>query len=332
MTPEEKVGLRDAVLGVIDQYVADPERFQLDLRDLDLRIKLKGDRWGGVVDRPIAKFLLDLDKRLHSEMERVGLPLPKSDHGVVALRIEEGSMEAFLEYAKGYMQQFNKMNTRSQILLLIALLGALGIWMSPEIIEKLNAPKLATNASEERVELVKAVAALADNQREIQAPMRGLVNSMAPDDKLVLPGSAEEVTKKEVKASVLVKATRSKSYQYYIDFPFVVQELSTRKPGEWEIGLAFGETTFRAKMMVTEDEVSSILAAFQEAHAKGSEISPDLQVTAEINDKGVRAATVIGVGPKRKSAISLGEAVSKEVARAKARDSSEEEESNEEEE
>jgi hypothetical protein len=325
MTPDEKEELKTAVHGIIDRYLADPENFELDLGALELRIKLKGEKWGGVVDKPVAKFLLDLDKRLHDELQRVGVQLPKSNHGVVALRIEEGSMEAFLEYAKGIFAEFRKMKPYTQVLVLVTILGVFGVSMAPDIIEKLQEPGLRAAEQKERVELVKAVAAISENQRELQAPMRGLVKSMGKEDEIILPGSDSVLTKNEVK-STLAKATRSKTYSYYIDFPFIVQELSTKKPGEWEIGLAFGETSFRAKMMITEDEISELLRAFQEAHAAGSEISPDLQVTAEINDKGVRSAAVVGLGAPRPKAVSLGDAVAKELERAAAKNDDDEDE------
>src|SRR5687768_7325773 len=97
MDDAEKEGLKESALRIIEDYIKNPDTFELDLSSLDFRIKLQGSKWKGVVDRPVAQFLLDVDKRVQTELARVGVPLPKSNHGVVALRIEEGSMEAFLE-------------------------------------------------------------------------------------------------------------------------------------------------------------------------------------------------------------------------------------------
>lgn len=323
MTPEEKEALSKSVRDIIADYLADPDNFQLDLSSLDLRIKMKGDRWGGVVDKPVAKFILDLDKRLHEELARVGVELPATKHGVLALRIEEGSLEAFLEYAKGIFAEIRKMKPAVQIMVLVTVLGVFGLVMAPDIIEQLNEAKLEEARGKERVELVKAVAAISENARELQQPMRGLLSNAAKDDEVFLPGSDTPMAVKEVKKT-FVKATRSRYYTYQIDFPFVVQDLSFKKPGKWEIGLLFGETAFRAKLLITEEEISELLGKFQEAHKNGSVISPDLQVTAEINDKGVGPASVIGIGAPRSRSITLGEAFAKEKARAEQKTGEEE--------
>lgn len=113
-----------------------------------------------------------------------------------------------------------------------------------------------------------------------------------------------------------MKATRSEVTSYHIDFPYIVEELSTKKPGEWEIVLALGDTSFRAKMQITEKEISELLAKFHEAHKNGTDIAPDLQVTAEINDKGVRGAFVVGLGEPRERTVKLSDALAKEIERA----------------
>jgi hypothetical protein len=59
------------------------------------------------------------------------------------------------------------------------------------------------------VELVKAVAAISQNTRDLQQPVRTLVDTMAKDDQIILPGAADPMKKDEVKKA-LVKATRSK--------------------------------------------------------------------------------------------------------------------------
>lgn len=315
MTPEEKEILSSSVREIISKYLADPDNFQLDLSALDLRIKMKGDRWGGVVDKPVAKFILDLDRRLHEELARVGVELPATKHGVLALRIEEGSLEAFLEYAKGIFAEIRKMKPAVQIMVLVTVLGVFGIVMAPDIIEQLNEADLEEIRAQERVELVKAVGAISENSRELQQPMRGLLSTAAKDDEVYLPGSATPMKAQEVKKT-LAKSTRSRYYNYQIDFPYIVQDLSFKATGEWEIGLAVGDLGFRAKLLLTEDQISELLQNFQDAHKRNSVIAPDLHITAEVNDKGVRAATVVGVGPARDGAVRLSEALAKEKARA----------------
>lgn len=293
------------VQSLVHEYLLDPSKFEFDIGALNLRIHIKGPAWAGIVDKTVAKFLLDLDKKLTDELIKHGIELPATPHGIIALKVEDGSLDAFLQYAKGIFQEVRKMKPKDQLFIAGVVLGVAGFWQLPDIIEKWNAPAEAKIESDERVALVKAVASIADNSRELEAPLRALVSKMSEEDKISLPGHRSEMEKKDAK-EVLVKGTRSKLQTFYIDGRYIVEELAT-KTKDWEIGLRWGDVVFRAKLMITSEEIDELMNSYQAAHASGDNIAPDFQVTAEINAKGVQSATVIGVGEARGNSKTLGE-------------------------
>lgn len=310
MNTAASVAIDSQIRKAIEAFVLDSSVYEFDLASLELKIRLSGPKWAGIVDKPIAKFLIDLDDMLNRELKKFGVELPESKHGLVALKIEDGSLEAFLQYSKGIFQELRKMKPWQQILLATTILGALGINASSSIIEALNQAKIEEIRASERVSLVEAVTAIEANSREVQAPVRKLVANMGDEDTVLLPVS-ETPLKKAQANEALVKSTRSKPKTYFVDHRYIVQELLTKDPENWEIGLRFGDVSFRAKILLTHDQVSSLMADFQAAHQKGSEIAPDLQVTATINERGIQNASLVGIGEPRADSLRLSEALAK---------------------
>ena len=298
------------IRSAIEAFTQGSSDYTFDLSSLELKIKLSGPKWAGIVDKPIAKFLLDLDKIVQSELARFGVVIPETAHGLVALKIEDGSLEAFLQYSKGILQEIQKMKTWQQFLLSAVILTAIGLPVAPSIISAFNEVKLAQIESEEKTQLIKAVGEVIEKTYAIQAPVRRLVANMDVNDTVQLPG-VDEPVKKDVAKEALMQATKSqKSDVYFIDHRYIVQELLTKEPENWVIGLRFGDVSFRAKILLTHDQVNALMADFQAAHAQGSEIAPDLQVTATIDSTGkIKKASLVGIGEPRENSVKLSEAL-----------------------
>lgn len=306
--------MSEKLISSINQFVKSWELEKtpepLNLSALELKIHLEGDTWAGMVDKPVAKFLLDLDRKITEELAKAGIELPDNIHGMVALDVRAGSFDGRLEFSKEFYNIYVKLKPYVQIAIILALLTSVGVVYSPEIIAALDSSKMEEGRAKERLELVKIMGSIRDSDRELQQPIRGLVGTMSKDDVITLPAKPEKETKKTA-IKQFAKGTRSQVQTFYVDHRYIVQDLSTRKPGEWVIGIKYGEVRFRAKLSITDAEIDTLLKSFQEAHARHSEISPDLQVTAEMSAKGVTAAQVIGMGPPRSGSISLGEALKK---------------------
>lgn len=314
--PEVTLARIDEIINeAIDAFAEGKPIHHLDLDELRLHIKLSGPSWHGVIEKPVAKFLLDLDAMLANEFSEQGIVLPKTNHGLVALQVKEGSWDALLKYSKDAAIAFSIMTPGQQILIMVTVLTAIGIYKVPDIIKALQSVKLKKAEqdaeeirSNERVQLVEAVGKIVVEQTKLQSPIRSLVNKMGENDEIELPAQDKPLKKAEAKET-LAPLTRSSTDIYYVDHRYKIDDLATKNPENWQIGISYGDVSFRASLELTDSEVQNLLSDFQNAHAVGSEIAPDLHVSAKISAKGITSARVVGIGSPRKNAISLDKAL-----------------------
>jgi hypothetical protein len=311
MKKQEAESITDQIRSAVETVILSPGEFNLDIDALNLRIYLRGKAWSGVVDRPLAKFLIDLDKMLSDELRRAGIEIPISDHGLIALRVEDGSLEAILQYGKGILAEIKKLKPKDQIFIAVILAGAFGISAAPEVIEKLEEPHLAQIASNERVELVNAMVDVFDagRSRQIQQPIRSLIGQMGDADILQLPDQPAALNKSDAKA-LMAKGTRTKPTLFHIDGRYIVEGLTTKTPGKWVIALKWGDVVFKAKVLLTPAEITELMEAFQLAHETGQEIAPDFQIAAEFTPLGeIKSATVTGLEEQRANSRTIGDVI-----------------------
>ena len=304
--PLKKKELAQKIEETILKFVDDPSDFTFDLDKWKLEIRIKGPKWKGVVDKPIANFVLDLDQRLTAELKRQGVILPKSDHGIVAMRVDKGSTLAFFEGVPETINAIKGLPPQQQMLVFIAILFAAGIWGTKEIIESIQRTRREKITSDERVKVIEAFTKR-ETLLELQAPLRTFVNKMDDSDSITLPATDEALSKKRLKEE-FQKSSRSKPRTFYIDGAYTVEAITTKDPDHWKISVKYGTFGFVAELNLSEDDVQSLLVNFQEAHKKNTRIAPYLHVTADISEKGIQKATVVGLGKKRPTSVTLGDA------------------------
>ncbi len=308
---EETAKIVQKIHGAFEGYLNDGT-FSLNIEELELKIHLKGPKWEGVVDRPVADFLVALDNRLRKELEILGVELPDTDHGIVALRIEKGSLMAFLQYAPEVLHQVQLLAPGHKAAFVASILTAMNVFGNvrkrineevPQETEKVR--------SGDRAFFLQHVADLETREREVQKPLKALVSHMDPaKDTVSLPGQEELVNQKAAK-KVLASSQapeKPKPRNYYIDGPYTVEGIDT-KTSKWKISLRYGaEVRFKAQVNLEQSEMQKLLDAFKEANKKGTKIAPDLHVSAEIAAKGIKSAIVVGVGEPRPSSVKLSNA------------------------
>lgn len=300
--------IKQVLSQALEAQLKGDDNYDIDISGFNIRLNIKGAAWSGAVGKPLAKFILDLDKKIEDEMRKLGVLVPESEHGFIALEVTHGSSDVWFKYTEGILKTWNKVKTKDKIILLTALLIALGVWKATDIINAVNAPEMERIKSAEKTEFVKSVISLADSNRELQQPLRSLLSKLDEKDTVRLPVTEDHVSKEDAKET-LEKGSRVKPVSQYIDGRYIVLDLKTRKPNEWQITLKFGDVIFPAKLELSHEDVSSLLAQFTAAHEKGSEIAPDLQVTAMVSEKGVKSATVIGLGAPRDKSMRLSQAL-----------------------
>lgn len=320
MHKDESTELSASISAAFQRYFQGGETFEIDLANMEIRIfHLEGSKWNGAVDRTVAKFLLELDEKLTEELEKRGVDLPRSEHGILALRIKKGSTDAYLEYVPQILEQLRLLTTGDKIMIMTGLLLTLGIWTGKGLMEKraeIRMKELSNEAEnaqrEERLAILDRTLSLAEAAAPLQAPMKRLISRMDEADVIQLPGMDRPVHQKTAQEH-LEKPTRmaTKASTYYVDLPYIVEDLTTKTAGKWTIGLRFGNFKFTAKVDLLHEQIASLLEEFKTAHAKGLNIAPHLQVTAEFNAKGLKpgSARVIGIGGPRPGSIKISEAV-----------------------
>lgn len=276
---------------------------------IKLDFKVKGKAWHGVVDKAVAQFLLDLDLVVTRKFEEFGINLEPTKHGVISLRIEEGSLEVFFQYGEKILKQIRQMSTKDKLLASAILLTIFGFPAASDIVEKITAPiaesieaerdiEMEKIRSEERERMIDRLARVTESALELQKPVRGLVAKMESGDTIILPGRVDEMDRHEAKKT-LDKYKRQKPKTYYIDQVYIIEELLTKNSEKWYLSLRYGDVSFRAEIQLSEEELQKLLEGYESAHKINDPITAGLHVTAEINAKGVKTALVVGVGSPR---------------------------------
>lgn len=308
----------------VEDFLNDSESADFDPASIKLELKVQGESWHGVVDKAVAQFLLELDSTLTRKLGELGIDFEPTKHGIVSLKIEEGSLEAFFKYGDKILRQFAKLKPQDKLLVSALLLGIFGLPGASLIIGKITEPitqqieatkdiELEKIRSQERARLVERLTEVNSASRELEKPVRGLVAKMESEDLISLPGRDEPLSKEAVKKT-FNPVKRHKPKQYYIDHHYTVEELSTKNPNEWSLTLSYGGILFKAKLHLNESDIDQLLEDYQSAHSNGSQITPPLHVTAEINAKGVKSASVVGIGNPRAEARKLSDVLATEYA------------------
>lgn len=293
-----------------------------DPASIKLDFKVKGKTWHGVVDKAVAQFLLDLDLVVTRKFEELGISLEPTNHGVISLRIEEGSLEVFFQYGEKILKQIRQMSTKDKLLASAILLTIFGFPAASDIVEKITAPilerietendvELERIRSEERERMIDRLFSVTVAALELQKPVRGLVAKMEPGDTILLPGRADEMDRGQARKT-LDTYKRFKPKTYYIDQIYIIEELLTKNSEKWFLSLRYGEVSFRAEIKLNEKELQKLLEGYENAHKINDPITAGLHVTAEINAKGVKSALVVGVGSPRVDNKGLSAALSEQ--------------------
>lgn len=320
MNQEDLKRVNEAIKKALQGYLDSDGSFNLDIADLNLKIYLQGPKWTGRVDRPVAQFLLDLDKRLNEELENLGVELPESQHGLVALRIESGSLQAFLEYAPQVYEHIQALAGPQKVAIFATVLTSFGLLRtvrshlknSNEDAEVVDTEVHQARSREIMLDRLEASAP------QLQQPLKKLIGAMDKGDAIILPGESSPIKKEDAKKVLdIVKPEAPKANSYYIDQHYIIENLETKPDKVWRISLRYGDLSFKAKLLIRQEEISDLLARYREAHAQGRSISADLQVVAEIDSKGVKSTTaaVVGVGKPRPKSAKLSEALERESKR-----------------
>lgn len=322
-------GISDAM----ESYFKGEGEFRLDLQDVKLRIYLDGPKWHGVVDKPVADFLIDLEKKLRLEFEKLEIKLPKWERGLIALEVDDGSWDALLGYTQEAVDFFKTLTPSYQTVAAGAVMATVGAWasvrrriqeaVSPVEIQK--AKDLATAReqqealgdvspaldeagsrenegsalSEDKIEALAKLETIQDDSLELQRPIKTLLGLMTEGDVVTLPAEDEALEYTAAIQTLEKKNARppkQKRPTYYVDQHYVVNALNS-PPGpttKWNVKIEYAGVTFTAKLSkLSSEDIAKFTSIYDAAFAKGTSPSVDLQVTAEFDKKGNPQAAIV---------------------------------------
>lgn len=324
----------DAIAKAMDAYFKGNGDFELDLEKVKLRIYLKGPKWLGVVDKPVADFLIKLEKQLSAEIEKLGIKLPKWERGLLSLKVDDGSWEGLLSYSTEAVAYFKTLAAANQTVVagvVMAAVGALStIRRRIDETTPLEAQKIADLNTDldqqdhqktveapsvmdiEKAGVMKQLDEIQADSPKLQKPIRDLLGLMKDEDVVILPTETEPVKRAEAIKTLekSTRAARTKKPTYYVDHPYIVEFLDSSVPGKWKVKIRFGTKSFRAGVALAESDLARLFNAYNTSGGKTDVVCP-LQVTSEFDAKGEPSASmVVGWGEPRKSSVKLSEAMS----------------------
>lgn len=331
-----KVNPAEVMRGISDAmeaYFKGDGEFRLDLQNVKLRIYLDGPKWHGVVDKPVAEFLLDLEKKLRLEFEKLGIKLPKWERGLIALEIDDGSWDALLGYTQEAVDFFKTLAPSYQTVAAGAVMATVGAWanvrrriqeaVSPVEVQKAKdlatareqqkaledvSPELdttdsgeieASRLSEEKIEALAKLETIQHDSLELQRPIKTLLGLMTEGDVVTLPAE-EEAFKYTAAIQTLEKkaarAPKPKRPTFYVDQHYVVNALNTPSgpTSKWNVKVEYAGVPLTAGLAkLSSEDIAKLTSIYDAAFAKGKSPSVDLQVTAEFDSKGNPKAAIV---------------------------------------
>ncbi|MFD2275451.1 hypothetical protein ACFSQZ_03125 [Rubritalea spongiae] len=302
------------------EKLADIDALLADIENLEYKIHIKGDQWDGYVTTTTANFVRLAEKKLKDVLIDSGVDkdwLEKKQ--LVKIRVKDGSAD----WAAPVTELVNacKGMTYEQLLVIIGgYVVICGINKVSAYKEKIGLAKVQANERLElaqiekkgNADLVEAIGTvLENNERPLEAPMRGVQQAMDKGDTIELP-DGEEYTKRQL-AGRFVKQDVSKMEDYHIDAHYVIEDYKTPEgqPDQWKVELKYGhDVRFTAKLKLDIKDDKLLGEAYAQARAEGKAVVDiDLQVTAEVNSRRIRNAEVVGVGKPRDNARTPAEAL-----------------------
>jgi hypothetical protein len=227
-------------------------------------------------------------------------------------------MDGWIQLTKEFVNLYKSVPLDAQIALLTAIVAGLGIFKLPVIIAAFNAPKLKREElegqtaaerarGESQEKLLLRVEGVVAASRELQAPLRtNLIAKMGDEDVIELPSSPKPLSRNEA-TNKLSKSTRSKPMSHYVDHVYLIQSVNMKK-SPYEVTLEYGEVSFPAKLILSDEDSQKLWEEFKTAHSKGTVAALPLQVTARINiKKEVVDGEVVGIGGVRESSKKLSD-------------------------
>jgi hypothetical protein len=307
----------ESIALAIGNYLKGEGEFDLDIEKIKLKLYIRGPKWRGVVDKPVAEFLLALDRKLEEEFENLGISLPKFERGIVAIGVQEGSFDGFLMVVPETAEYLMQLAAAQKVIVVATVMTALGAWkvlrksVPSDGMSLVEAQRFADQAV-----TLKQINSIEENQAKIEKPFKDFLKKATdPQDQVMTPAGTEPVLVADA-VKDLPKGRRAPAVRgdiHYVDGSYAIEALNSPRDKPWSVRLRYGiDLKFAARLDLPQEAMSSLLREYEEAKKLDREVAPSLQVTAQFSPGNkIKGAFVSGLGDPRGGTLKMSEAMAK---------------------
>lgn len=282
-----------------------------DLEDIEIgeglnyQIIISGPSWSGDIDYRLARYILEIQHAINKNFrETCGEDLPDyKDRIVVKVRVEDGSLKAFVKIDEVLKALFENMESRHKLYLGVFIVAACAGVFSYSTYGGIVDKQRSLAANEQQLaRMERMFVAVADKLPEAERPARALVSKMEETDTIKLPGYDAPLNVGQAK-DLYPRKQRSKISNSYIDGLYIIKAIKFEDPVR--ITVEQGAHRFECFVSLNDEDLAIVYEKAKGLHAGGGEFEMDLKINAKHTDKEIKEATVYGLGEKRAQAKEL---------------------------
>lgn len=282
-----------------------------DLEDIEIgaglnfQIIVSGPSWSGEIDYRLAKYIIEIQHAINKNFrETCGEDLPDyKDRIVVRVKVEDGSLKAFVKIDEVLRALFENMESRHKLYLGIFIVAACAGVFSYTTYGRIVDKQRSLAANEQHLaRMERMFTKIADKLPEAERPARALVSKMEEQDTILLPGHDDSLNVVQAK-EIYPRKQRSKISNSYIDGLYIIKAIKFDDPVRMTIEQ--GPHRFECFVSLNDEDLAIVYKKAKGLHAGGGEFEMDLKINAKHTDREIKEATVYGLGEKRVQAKEL---------------------------
>lgn len=299
---------------ILEKFMAE----ELELReDLVLTIQIRGESWDGFIDYRGANYILELQKsfnRLYQELSEADVQLRNlSKYITVKVRVVEGSSLFEIKVSKALKQMINKLSgNQITLITVLAIFCAAGYFTMDKVLDYKR--QMATQAKQGQIaiETIERLTPVLDKaldviqKTDMEKPIRTVINRLESDDRIILPDSTE-LSAQEAKNRYPRKPRVPQETGIFDDAYKILSIDFEKAPPVFALykeGLEF-----RAAAELSESDIDRLATDLKQALRTGDDFNVSLQLFIVYNRRGIKSASITGIGTKREDSRNIQELI-----------------------
>lgn len=307
----------EQLLELAEESLFEKEKFRdFEIGDsLNYTVKIIGDTWNGTIDYRIAKYILEIQKKIDNLYDELEIQIDKDHRVLVTFTINEGCTEAVVEIAKTLKEIFTNMESSHKLylatVLSLSIVGSFTVWQfkeykSEQIQLKHDVEKTKLISEKEirqQQQLVDIVESISDKIPNYATPNKVLASNLKEGDEIQLSTQPSKFTKDEFKKQYPGKS-KFKPESVYIDGKYLITAIIL-EAGKITID-SQGEK-YDCLSSLSEDESNELFSQVKAAHAAKKGFELDLKITAKYykGKNEIRDLIIYEIGPPRNGAKTI---------------------------